>query len=745
MAENLRLQLILSAKDGISNVIKSAVRSSDKDFEKLQIRLDRTAEKFESFGKKSTLWGAGLTAVSGIGAKMAGDFQSSMTNVSTLIDANTESLDEMGKSVLNISKRTPVAISDLTNALYNIRSAGIDAENQFKVLEKSAQLGIAGLGSTDEAVDLVTSSINAWQLSGAKAEKTYDLIFRTVKTGKTTISGIAQGFGAVAGTVAAAGIELDDYLASVAALTTTGQPAAQAHTQIKAAISGMTRESKESRKVLTQLGAKNFKDLIQKSGGMVGAFKRITNAVKGNDAMILQLFGSTEAYNAVVGLCTKQNKAYTDTLKGMQDGTNAVDEAFMKQAGTMNNAIQTLKNTSSKIGIEFGNGLLPVITGITKGLKNLSDIIDNVPQGLKSAIAIGTFGTGLILTGLGTTSFLIGGAIRGFKDMLGVYREASIYMWASGIKINNIQLDLRKGIDGVINGFKGIPNAVMGVAGAVNRGCDAMVNFFMSAPDMAFNAIKNGFNSIKNGFINFIPNCKKAIDTIKTLNITMSLNPVGLFVGAFTIGAFMIYKYWQPISAFFKGMFIGIKQGLAPLQPTFISIGNAIKPAVNWIKTFFAPIKNEGKDAENWGVKFGNGIAWGITKLVEAAKWLKNIITLGGRLKLFPSGNKLENPKFDGSHANGLDNVPYDGYIAKVHKNEAILTASDAQQWRKIKQDKVNNNSTVSLNYSPVINFSGVFDEKTKSEFLEMIKKHKNEIYAMLSELQRRKEVRAYA
>ena len=741
MAENLRLQLILSAKDGISNVIKSAVRSSDKDFEKLQIRLDRTAEKFESFGKKSTLWGAGLTAVSGIGAKMAGDFQSSMSNVSTLIDTNTESLDEMGKSVLNISKRTPVAISDLTNALYNIRSAGIDAENQFKVLEKSAQLGIAGLGSTDEAVDLVTSSINAWQLSGAKAEKTYDLIFRTVKTGKTTISGIAQGFGAVAGTVAAAGIELDDYLASVAALTTTGQPAAQAHTQIKAAISGMTRESKESRKVLTQLGAKNFKDLIQKSGGMVGAFKRITNAVKGNDAMILQLFGSTEAYNAVVGLCTKQNKAYTDTLKGMQDGTNAVDEAFMKQAGTMNNAIQTLKNTSSKIGIEFGNGLLPVITGITKGLKNLSDIIDNVPQGLKSAIAIGTFGTGLILTGLGTTSFFIGGTIRGFKDMLGVYREASIYMWASGIKINNIQLDLRKGIDGVINGFKGIPNAVMGVAGAVNRGCDAMVNFFMSAPDMAFNAIKNGFNSIKNGFIN----CKKAINAIKTLNITMSLNPVGLVVGAFAVGAFMIYKYWQPISAFFKGMFIGIKQGLAPLQPTFISIGNAIKPAVNWIKTFFAPIKNEGKDAENWGVKFGNGIAWGITKLVEAAKWLKNIITLGGRLKLFPSGNKLENPKFDGSHANGLDNVPYDGYIAKVHKNEAILTASDAQQWRKIKQDKVNNNSTVSLNYSPVINFSGVFDEKTKSEFLEMIKKHKNEIYAMLSELQRRKEVRTYA
>ena len=744
MAENLRLQLILSAKDGISNVIKSAVRSSDKDFEKLQARLDRTAEKFESFGKKSTMWGAGLTAVSGIGAKMAGDFQSSMTNVSTLIDTNTESLDEMEKSVLNIAKRTPVAINDLTNALYNIRSAGIDAANQFKVLEKSAQLGIAGLGSTDEAVDLVTSSINAWQLEGEKAEKTYDLIFRTVKTGKTTISGSAQGFGAVAGTVAAAGIDLDDYLASVAALTTTGQPAAQAHTQIKAAISGMTRESKESRKVLTQLGAKNFKDLIQKSGGMVGAFSRITSAVKGNDAMILQLFGSTEAYNAVVGLCTKQNKAYTDTLKGMRDGTNAVDDAFIKQAATMNSAIQTLKNASAKIGIEFGNGLLPVITGATKGLTALSNILDKVPQGLKSAISIATLGTGLILTGLGTTSFLIGGAIRGFKDMLSVYRESSVYMWASGIKINNIQFDLRKGIEGVINGFKGIPNVLVGVASAINSGCDSMINFFMAAPDMAFNAIKNGFNNIKNGFINFIPNCKKAINAIKTLNITMSLNPVGLVVGAFAVGAFMIYKYWQPISAFFKGMFIGIKQGLAPLKPTFIAIGNAIKPAINWIKAFFTPIQTDGKEAENWGIKFGNGIAWGITKMVEAAKWLKNLITLGGRLKLFPSGGNSENTKVNGSHANGLDNVPYDGYIAKVHKKEAILTASDAEQWRKVKQNKTNNTS-ISLNYSPVINLSGAFNNKTKSEFLEMLRRHKNEIYAMLSELQRRKEVRAYA
>ena len=274
---------------------------------------------------------------------------------------------------------------------------------------------------------------------------------------------------------------------------------------------------------------------------------------------------------------------------------------------------------------------------------------------------------------VGITGLLGDGRFELMNTVFGQNKEyqGDIFVRGNKIKMNNIQFDLRKGIGGVINGFKGIPNVVVGAASSINRGCDAMIDFFMAAPDMAFNAIKNGFNSIKNGFINFIPNCKKAIDTIKTLNITMSLNPVGLVVGAFAVGAFMIYKYWQPISAFFKGMFTGIKQGLAPLQPTFIAIGNAIKPAINWIKAFFAPVQNEGKEVKNWGIKFGNGIAWGITKMVEAAKWLKELITLGGRLKLFPSSGNSENTKVDGSHANGLDNVPYDGYIAKVHKNEA--------------------------------------------------------------------------
>lgn len=36
----------------------------------------------------------------------------------------------------------------------------------------------------------------------------------------------------------------------------------------------------------------------------------------------------------------------------------------------------------------------------------------------------------------------------------------------------------------------------------------------------------------------------------------------------------------------------------------------------------------------------------------------------------------------NGSHASGLDRVPHDGYIARLHKDEAVLNASQADVWR---------------------------------------------------------------
>jgi len=283
----------------------------------------------------------------------------------------------------------------------------------MNVLEGSAKLAVTGLSTTQEAADVVTSSINAFGLKGAEQQRIYDLLFKTVKNGKTTISGLAQGFGAVAGTVANAGVQIDEYFASVAALTTTGLPAAQAHTQLRAVIAGLTRDTEQSSAVFRKLGAKDYKDLIQQSGGLVPALGRIKQALGGNDAEMLKLFGSTEALNAVLGLTGEQAKIFNATLSDMRDGANAIDPAFAKQSGT-DAARQIMDmNKFRDATIKAGNAILPVMTQVMGVVANVATSFSNLSPGTQSFI-IGALG---IAAAVGPLLVVIGGLVSIFGTL----------------------------------------------------------------------------------------------------------------------------------------------------------------------------------------------------------------------------------------------------------------------------------------------------------------------------------------
>lgn len=47
------------------------------------------------------------------------------------------------------------------------------------------------------------------------------------------------------------------------------------------------------------------------------------------------------------------------------------------------------------------------------------------------------------------------------------------------------------------------------------------------------------------------------------------------------------------------------------------------------------------------------------------------------------NSNQSDYTSIDGSHASGLDNVPRDNYIAKLHRGEKVMTASDAKAYRE--------------------------------------------------------------
>ena len=793
----LKVSLTLVAFDKMSKVIRDAVNTSNSEFDKMQNKIKNLASDLEKVGKAATIVGGSLMAFSAANLKLAADFSAGMTNVSTLIDTNVENFDAMKEEVLQIAKRTPVALDGLTSALYDIRSAGISANMQFEVLEKSAQLGLTGLGSTSEAVDLVTSSLNAFNLKGKEAEKLYDTIFKTVKFGKTTISGIAQGFGSVAGTVAASNIKLDDYLAAVAALTTTGQPAAQAHHQLKAAIAGMLRETDDSKKVFNTLGVKSFKELIQKSGGMVNAFKAITNCVGGNESAILSLFGSTMAYNAVLGLTTKQNKAYVETLNSMRYGTSLIDEGYQKQYNTEHAMMQRLKNMSQVIGIQLGEALAPAFGKVLDFGESTLNLLDKMSPQMKSFVAISIAGLGILATSFGIACLMgskllkfYGGFLSRARELTPVLVQNSASILESmGLKttaqnltlgynlkgganigsglfsdIKRIDNNLRKGI---VTGFKEFPSNV-------SKSAIALKDWTVTSVKAIPANFVNGLKAFKTGFLN-IPNLiKNAVIAFRTFSITLLTSPLGWIAVAIGVVALVIYKYWKPIAGFFKGLWQGLVEGLKPLMPLFRQIGTAIEPILkpikavfNWFKKLIQPVEDTGGKAEAMGVRVGKAIAGIIVKLTELVA------------KAFECGRKITSMLAEGIMS-GLakvkncivkvaqvirDHLPHSpaktGPLKDLNKVKIVETIASTIKPMPLKnamtktlsfmtngtlnvsKGKIGTSSGASfvVQYNPTITISGT---ESKEEFVKLLKRHKDEVVNIMRREFERKERLAY-
>lgn len=66
--------------------------------------------------------------------------------------------------------------------------------------------------------------------------------------------------------------------------------------------------------------------------------------------------------------------------------------------------------------------------------------------------------------------------------------------------------------------------------------------------------------------------------------------------------------------------------------------------------------------------------------------------------------------KPDGSHAGGLDSVPFDGYIAELHQGEMVLTEQEASQYRAGNALPTPGNSVSIDQSSPTVNIYGVQD-----------------------------------
>ncbi|HHG8786626.1 TPA: phage tail tape measure protein [Citrobacter sedlakii] len=112
------------------------------------------------------------------------------------------------------------------------------------------------------------------------------------------------------------------------------------------------------------------------------------------------------------------------------------------------------------------------------------------------------------------------------------------------------------------------------------------------------------------------------------------LSPIGLVVAALAGVALVVWKYWQPISAFLGGVVEGFKAAAAPisaafepLRPVFQWIGDKVQALWGGFTDLLTPVKSTSEElnsAAAMGRRFGEALAEGLNMVMHPLESLKS-------------------------------------------------------------------------------------------------------------------------
>lgn len=324
---------------------------------------------------------AAVTKFAVVSLKEFAVFEKGMLEVFTLLPGVSKR--EMGKmtaDVLKLSRTMGLLTTDIVPALYQAISAGVPKENVIKFMEVASKAAIAGVTSLETAVDGLTSVINAYGKENMTAKKAADIMFTTVRLGKTTFEELAASLYNVTPVAAAVGISFEDVTAAIAALTAQGVPTAQATTQIRSAILSLTAPSEKARKIAKLLGLdfEKLTAILAQPGGLKTAMELVMQATGGNMAKLKALMGRIEGVNGIVALSKNEFQSFSDAILAQGRAAGAHVEAFDRMNAGLARNYDMIKANVKATMIEVGQALAPIVMQFVPLIKMLANALSKI-------------------------------------------------------------------------------------------------------------------------------------------------------------------------------------------------------------------------------------------------------------------------------------------------------------------------------------------------------------------------------
>lgn len=349
------------------------------------------ADNWKKLGQSTASLGDSMTrnitlpivAVGAAAVKMAGDFDAAFTNMQTLAGVSADELEGLKESVLNLAGETGKAPQELAEALYFVRSSGLDGAAAMDALEMAAKGSAAGLGSTIQVADALTSAMNAYAASGLSAAEATDVLVKTAQEGKVEPAELAGQMGRLVPVAADLGITFNDVGAAISTISLVGNDASTASTQLANVMSKLQRPSIQAREALAAVGISvdDIRSMIAEQG-LLGTLETL-KASLGDNGFTMFL----EDQQAVAGATALLGGQIDDTrarFEDFQDVTGETDKAFEKWAKTMGAQNARAFADMQVAMIKLGDAIAPLAADLMSFAASVFSAFSELPGPVRS-------------------------------------------------------------------------------------------------------------------------------------------------------------------------------------------------------------------------------------------------------------------------------------------------------------------------------------------------------------------------
>lgn len=625
--------------------LEEEAQHSNSALQKVGDAFGKVGETAAAVGNKLMPVTAGLTAIGTASVAAASGFEDAMAKVSTIADTTEVPIGELEAAILSLSNETGIAAADIADNVYNAISAGQDTGDAVAFVSNATMLAKAGFAESADALDILTTIMNAYGLEAEKVTNVSDMLIQTQNLGKTTVAELSSAMGKVIPTAKAQGVELDSLCGAYAVMTSNGIATAETTTYLNSMLNELGKQGSTAAKAFAE-GTQHIKEggltmaeAMEMGWSLTDVLSILDEQAAVSGTSISNMFSSAEAGKAANVLWDNAEKL-NSAIEEMGSSAGATETAFGKLDTTSNKAkiaLNQIKNTGIELGQTILSSLQPIIEKAATKVKEFAEWFSNLSEKQKQTIVI----IAAVVAALGPALIIFGKLSTGISSVIGVVTKLKGAMGAGG------------GLAKALTMLTGPVGIVIAIIAALAAG---FVALYKNNEEFR-EKVDNAMAKVKKAFSDMWVQVKPILQQVKEsfLKLLNALQPVFEFIITY-IGAIVngiisaappiisaiknvidfVTNIVQAFTALLNGDFSGFFEHIkAALQNAIDFCRNIITAAVNYIVGFFEGFGIDVKQifSDIWAgiVSIFQGVGqWFKDKFTEAHTNVTNIFAAIG-------------------------------------------------------------------------------------------------------------------